>query len=359
MPIVDAHLDLAMNALVLNRDLKLSAHETRKLEAGMTDKGRAAGVAGIPDLRDGNIGLCFATVLGRVNPKGPARIDFRTHDIAYAHCQGELAFYRELQRQGIFRVIRTRGDLDEHVSQWLGDGRGDDAMPDDVPIGMVMLMEGADPIVEPAQAEQWWEDGLRMIGLAHYGPSAYAFGTDSAGPLTKKGQELCAEMDRLGMILDVSHLTDESFHDALDRFAGPVLASHSNSRALVSGDRQIDDGMTQRLIERGAVIGIASDAWMLEEGWIRGETLPEWVTLQNVADHIDHVCQLAGNARHVGIGSDLDGGYGTEQTPNDLDTIADLQKLTGILADRGYSDDDIALITHGNWIRFLREHLPA
>ena len=356
MLIVDAHLDLAMNALVWNRDLKLSAHETRDLEAGMTDKGRAAGTVGLPDLHRGSIGLCCATVLGRVNPESSAKLDFRTHEIAYAHCQGELALYRELQRQGLVRMIRTRGELDEHLAQWPADGSETAAGR---PIGIILLMEGADPIVEPSQAEQWWNDGLRMVGLAHYGPSAYAFGTDSAGPLTNMGRELCVEMDRLGMILDASHLTDESFHDALDRFQGPVMASHSNCRALVPGDRQLSDDMIRRLIERGAVIGAVADAWMLEPGWVRGESQPDKVTVEAIADHIDHVCQLAGNASHAAIGSDLDGGYGTEQTPNDLDTIADLQKLSAILERRGYAHDDIASIMHGNWIRFFRTHLPS
>ncbi len=354
--IVDAHLDLAMNVLVWNRDLKRSAHETRELEAGMTQKGRGGGTVGLPDMHRGQIGLCCATVLGRVNPESQLPLDFRTHEGAYAHCHGELALYRELERQGLLRMIRTRGDLEDHLTQWPADG-GETGT--DHPIGMILLMEGADPIVEPAQAEQWWDAGLRMIGLAHYGPSAYAFGTDSAGPLTAWGRELCAEMDRLGMILDASHLTDESFNDALDRFSGPVMASHSNCRALVPGDRQLSDEMIRRLLDRDAVIGVVADAWMLEAGWIRGETRPDRVTLQTIADHVDHICQLAGNADHVAIGSDLDGGYGTEQTPNDLDTIADLQKLLPILEGRGYSQDDLAKIAHGNWIRFLRDHLPS
>jgi membrane dipeptidase len=354
--IVDAHLDLAMNALLWNRDLKLSAHETRELEAGMTQKGRAAGTVGLPDLHRGQIGLCCATVLGRVNPKSPASLDFRTHEIAYAHCQGELALYRELERQGCLRMIRTRQDLDNHLKEWPADG---DSVDSDRPIGIMLLMEGADPIVEPSQAEGWWNDGLRMIGLAHYGPSAYAFGTDSAGPLTPKGRELVREMDRLGFILDAAHLTDESFNDALDRFHGPVMSSHSNCRALVPGDRQISDEMLRRLIERGAVIGAVADAWMLRPGWVRGETLPGDLSIAAMADHIDHVCQVAGNADHAAIGSDLDGGYGTEQTPGDLDTIADLRDLVGILGSRGYSDADIAKVMHGNWIRFFREHLPA
>ena len=229
-------------------------------------------------------------------------------------------------------MIRTKGELDAHLAGWPADG----GSGDDRPIGFILLMEGADPIVEPSQAEGWWNDGLRMIGLAHYGPSAYAFGTDSAGPLTARGRELVKEMDRLGFILDAAHLTDESFNDALDRFQGPVMSSHSNCRALVPGDRQISDEMARRMIERGAVIGAVADAWMLKPGWVRGETTPEGLSITTIADHIDHICQLAGNADHAAIGSDLDGGYGTEQTPEDLDTIADLQNLVEILGSRGY-----------------------
>jgi membrane dipeptidase len=357
MQLVDAHLDLAMNALVLNRDLTKSAHDTRADEAGMTEKGRAASTTGFPDLRKAEIGLCLATVLARVNPAGTAALDFRTHEIAHAHAQGELALYREFERQGRMQMITSREALAHHVEMLHGLPGG--PIPDETPLGFVLLMEGADPIVGPDRAEQWWRDGLRVVGLAHYGPSAYAFGTDSAGPLTAKGRALVAEMDRLGMILDASHLTDESFHEALDRFHGPVLASHSNCRALVPGDRQLDDGMIRRLADRGGVIGAVCDAWMLEPGWVRGESRPDNVTIATVVDHIDHVCQVTGSARYAAIGSDLDGGYGTEQTPNDLDTIADLQAIPRLLAQRGYTDEDVSRIMHGNWIRFLGDHLPS
>jgi len=354
MLVGDAHLDLAMNAVLWNRDLALSAHETRQLErdAGMTDKGRAAGTVGLPDLRAGEIGLVFATVIARKNHGQNARIDFRTHEIAYAQAQGQLAYYRELERQGIVRVIRTVSDLAAWQTGWNAD-------PSTAPFGFVLLMEGADPIVAPEQARLWWEDGLRAIGLAHYGPSAYAFGTGSSGPLTAWGRELLAAMDEVGMILDVSHLTDESFHEALDRFAGPVLASHSNCRALVPGDRQLDDAMISRMIERDGVIGAVMDAWMLEPGWVRGVTTNERVSLANVVDQIDHVCQLAGTSRHAAIGTDLDGGYGIEQTPRDLDTIADVQKIPDLLRQRGYGETDIATIMYGNWLRLLERSLPA
>jgi membrane dipeptidase len=205
----------------------------------------------------------------------------------------------------------------------------------------------------------WWSDGLRMVGLAHYGPSPCAFGTGSAGPLTAQGRELLRIMDMVGMMLDVSHLTDQSFHEALDLFQGPVMASHSNCRALVPGDRQLDDTMIGRLIERDGVIGAVMDAWMLQPGWERGVTTNDLLTLEAVVDQIDHVCQLAGNSRHAAIGTDLDGGYGIEQVPKDLDTIADVQKIPDLLRRRGYGEGDIAAVMHGNWLRALERGLPA
>lgn len=353
MFVVDSHLDLAMNALLWDRDILLSAHETREIEraAGMTDKGRCTGTVGLPDMRAGEIGLSFATVLARKNHGQNASLDFRTHENAYAQAQGQLSLYREFGRQGIMRMIRTQADLVAWKAAW-------DADQAAAPFGFVLLMEGADPIVDPGHARSWFDDGLRMVGLAHYGPSAYAFGTNSAGPLTAKGRELLKVMDEVGMIQDVSHLTDQSFHESLDLFQGPVFASHSNCRSLVPADRQMDDAMLRRVIERDGVIGAVFDAWMLEPGWVVGKNTNENVTIANVVDHIDHVCQLAGNANHAAIGTDLDGGYGTEQTPNDLDTIADVQQVAGLLRGRGYAEADIAQIMHGNWLRFLGWALP-
>ena len=163
-------------------------------------------------------------------------------------------------------------------------------------------------------------------------------------------------MDALGMILDVTHLSDESFWEALELFQGPVWASHSNCRALVPDQRQFSDEQLRALIERGAVIGAAFDAWMLVPGWKRRISHPSntEVLLRHVADHIDHVCQLAGNARHAGLGTDLDGGFGREQCPSDLDTIADLRKLPEILSLKGFSPADVEKIMHGNFTDFLR-----
>jgi membrane dipeptidase len=163
-------------------------------------------------------------------------------------------------------------------------------------------------------------------------------------------------MERLGIILDATHLCDDSFREALDHFRGPVWASHSNARALVPHVRQFTDDQIRELIARDAVIGAAFDAWMLCTDWKRGETTPAsaGVTLDTVIDHIDHICQLAGNARHCCIGSDLDGGFGREQCPSDVSTIADLSRLPDVLARRGYGQDDVAQIVSGNFVRFMR-----
>jgi membrane dipeptidase len=333
--------------LLWNRDLRTSVAEIRQDEAGMEQKGRAAGTTAYPEMRAGEIAISLATVIARVQQPGSGVTGYRTHEIAYGQAQGQLAYYRELERQGVLRMLRDWPAVEAHLAQWKSD-------PRHTPLGFVLCMEGADPIVEPGQVDSWWNDGLRIVSLAHYGPSAYAKGTGIAGPLTPQGRALLAEMERVGMILDVTHLSDESFYEAVELFGGTILASHSNCRALVDGDRQLTDDMLKLLFERDAVIGAVMDAWMLEPGWIKGETTNERVSLDTVVDHIDHVCQLAGNARHAAIGTDLDGGYGTEQCPNDLDTIADVQTVADLLARRGYASSDIEAIMHGNWLRVLQ-----
>jgi membrane dipeptidase len=178
------------------------------------------------------------------------------------------------------------------------------------------------------------------------------------GGLTDRGRPLLAALQKAGMIVDLTHLADIAFWEVLDIFDGPVLASHSNCRALVPDPRQFDDDQIKAIIARGGVIGGALDAWMLYTGWIRGETQPEVVGLDALVDHMVHICDLAGNTEHIGVGSDLDGGYGNEQTPHDLNTIADLQKIGPMLADRGFSDEDVQRVMHGNWLGFFRKNLP-
>jgi membrane dipeptidase len=357
--IFDGHLDLSWNALSWGRDITLDLDELNRGERAMTDhpaRGRATTT--LPEMRRGAIAVCQATVLCRARPEGrphdgPSRLslDFTNQEIASATARGQLAFYELLERRGQLRMIRTATELDAHMRRWADD-------PDSTPIGYILAMEGADPIVDVDHAATWWELGLRSVNLAHYGKSWYAVGTGGDGPLTPEGVRLLKEFERLGMILDATHLSDTSFFQALDTFGGPVLASHNNCRELVPDGRQFSDEQIRRLIGRGAVIGAALDAWMLAPGWVRGQTARDVVGLDAVADHIDRVCQLASNARHAAIGSDLDGGFGTEQVPIGLDRISDLQKLDAILAGRGYPPEAIDAIFHGNWLRFFREHLP-
>jgi membrane dipeptidase len=356
--ILDTHLDLAYNALGWGRDLTLPVSEINRREAGMTGPARGRATTTLPEMRRAGVAVCLATVVARARPEAcfgqaPSRasLDYPNQQIACAAAQGQLAYYRLLEEQGDVRFLRTSADLDAHWRQW------NQADADRLPIGIILAMEGADPIVRPVQAEAWFHLGLRSASLTHYGPSPYGVGTGETGPLTAAGIELLGEFDRLGIILDVTHLSEPGFSRALDAFPGPVMASHNNCRALVPGDRQFSDEQIKRLIQRGAVIGVAMDAWMLHPGWEIGVTSREVVGLEAVVDHVDHVCQLAGNCRYVGIGSDLDGGYGAEQTPVGLDTIADLQKLADLLAARGYSDDQIEAVFHGNWLRFFRRHL--
>jgi len=245
--------------------------------------------------------------------------------------------------------------LQRHVAQW--ESLVEREQTGKSPLGYILSLEGADSLITLHHLETAYAQGLRALGPAHYGPGTYAQGTDATGGIGARGRELLKEMERLGIILDVTHLCDESFWEAVDVFQGKVWASHSNCRALVPHHRQLSDDQIKYLIGRGSVIGCALDAWMLVPGWVRQKTTPDGrgLKLERLIDHIDHICQIAGNARHVGLGTDLDGGFGREQTPADLDTIADLARVPDLLVNRGYSDEDCQQIAFGNFVQILIE----
>ena len=350
---IDAHLDLSMNAMEWNRDLTRPLAEINAREKGMTDKpDRGNGTVSLPELRKGNVGLVVATQIARFVATDNPLPGWYSPQQAWAHTQGQLAWYRAMEKQGELKQIRDWQELEAHLTYWnAGEDKSQKA------IGYILSLEGADSIVSLDYLETAYENGLRALGPAHYGPGRYAYGTDSSAPLSQQGKDLLRKMDELGIILDATHLCDLAFWDALDHFQGPVWASHNNCRALVDHNRQFSDEMIKALIARGAVIGGVFDAWMLSPGWIRGKSTPKErnVTLNTLLDHFDHICQLAGNANHIGIGSDLDGAFGKEQCPSDLETIADLQKIPDLLLARGYSDEDIQKVMHGNWLRFLKK----
>ena len=350
MLIFDSHLDLAWNAIDWRRDLEQTVAQIRASEEGMSELGRATNTVCFPEMRQANVGLCVATVLARLyRPENPL-FGYATPEACYAVAQGQLAYYRAMIRAGKMCLLCTKRELRAHADAWQAD-------PQRTPFGFVLSMEGADPVIDPDNIYDWWNDGLRAVGLTHYGKGRYAGGTACPDGLEPTARPLLKNMQQLGMALDLTHLSDRAFAEAIDIFGGRVLASHQNARQFVDNDRQFSDEQIKSLIERDGVLGAALDAWMLQPNWVRGESKPE-VTLDRVVDNIDHVCQIAGNARHAAIGSDLDGGFGTEQAPADLDTIVDLQRIPELLDRRGYAADAIAAIMHGNWLRFFSEVLP-
>jgi membrane dipeptidase len=365
MLIIDMHLDLAMNAMEWNRDLTRPLEEIRAREAGMADKpDRGRGTVSFPEMRRGGVSLCVATQIARYVPPGGTLSGWHSPEQAWAMTQAQLAWYRAMEERRELVQIRDLASLNAHVDAF--DANRESASAEATadrprttnrePIGYILSLEGADSIVTLRHLERAYESGLRAIGPAHYGPGVYAQGTNASGGVGAKGRELLREMERLGIILDATHLCDDSFREALDHFRGPVWASHSNCRALVPHNRQFTDEQIRELISRDAVIGAVFDAWMLVPNWQRGETTPEsaGVTLDTVVDHIDHVCQLAGNARHCSIGTDLDGAFGREQCPSDVSTIADLSRLPDVLARRGYDPEDVEQILSRNFLRFVR-----
>lgn len=364
--IFDVHLDLSMNALEWNRDLRWPLEKIRRWELTMKDKvDRGNGTVSFPEMRKGNIGLCVATQIARHSPYFHRLPGWNSPEQAWAQTQGQLAWYRAMEEAGELTPITTRAQLDAHVAAWQSAPPCDDGTPYIVEsrkkaakpaIGYVLSLEGADSIVTLEHLERSYAQGLRALGPAHYGPGIYAHGTDASGPLPERGKELLKEMQRLGIILDVTHLCDECFWDALEIYDGPLWASHQNSRVLAPWNRQFADDQIKAVIERGGVLGMAFDAIMMVPGWRHYKSKPAdfQLKLVRICEHIDHMCQLAGSSKHVGIGTDLDGGYGTEQTPMDMDSIADLQKIPDLLRARGYSQEDIENIFWRNFVEFLQ-----
>lgn len=345
--IVDAHLDLSMNAMEWNRDLRKPISEIRQREKNLADKpDRGKGVVSFEELRKGNIGLIVATQIARYVAPDSSLDGWHSPEQAWAHTQAQRAWYAEMERAGELKAITNLASLETHLKDW----------SPQKPIGYILSLEGADSLVTLGHLEIAYQYGLRAIGPAHYGPGRYAQGTNATGGIGSKGKELLKEMERLNIILDATHLCDDSFWEALDNFNGAVWASHNNCRALVNHNRQFSDEQLKELIKRGAVIGGVLDAWMLVPDWVRGKSTPQSMncSLEKLIDHYDHICQLAGNSLHIGIGSDLDGAFGKEQCPTDIETIADLQKIAILLSRRGYTPQDIENVMHGNWLRFLR-----
>ncbi len=346
--IVDAHLDLAYNVLEHGRDQTQPLASIRAAEKGQSRNGIAT--VTLPELQKGNVGLVFGTifVMPAASPLAGIGATVGYKDAAEAHRQGmaQLDYYHRLaDEQPHIRLVTDTPSLDEVVASFATDNHL---------LGIVPLMEGADPIQEPEEAELWYERGVRLIGLA-WDDTRYASGAwrGSRHGLTNEGRQLLEVMAQFGFILDLTHMSEKASLEALDSYPGVVVASHSNARALVPTERQLSDTQIRLIGERQGVIGVVLSSSFLKAGHRRGEA-KELVTLDHVAAHIDHICQLTGSAAHVGIGSDLDGGFGVADIPAELDSVADLSKIGDKLKERGYSSIDAENILGGNWLNLLR-----
>ena len=367
MLIIDGDYPMAIGAMDLNRDLTLPLPELRGAAPDrFAEESRpdADTMASLPEMRRAGIAAALVKVVARHYRSGSPMWGYRGPEVTYAAARAQLAYYGMLEARGQARILRTGSELSSHLQSWsTGESR------DGLPVGFILGMEGADPILETTQVHRWWQDGIRVISLSHYGISTYCHGT---GTGTSRGlfppaKALLREMESAGMILDVTHASDASVREALDLFGGPVLASHQNCRAIVPGERQFPDDQLRAVIRRGGVIGVSMDSWMLyRPGLNWGGPIPprrsvyskEAVTLEDYCDHVDHICQLAGNSRHAAIGGDTDGQGGSGGAPAEIDTVADYQKVAGVLEQRGYSSGAIEDVMVRNWQRFFETHLP-
>ncbi|MEM6854986.1 MAG: membrane dipeptidase [Planctomycetota bacterium] len=390
MLIFEGHLDIAFNALVHERDPLWTVEETRQRELDPPcDDGRGICTTSFPEMRAANISVAVTTLLGRAKPwvkPGRDRAhgdgDWPTQEMVYALAQGQLAYYRLLETQGHVRILETAAQLRAHWAEWKaayesetddsGDESGGNSGADsggEVPLGLIITMECSDPIVEPAQLHQWYDQGLRALFLTHFGMGHYAAGNPSVppnpydidGPVSPRGVELLREMEKLSMPLDLTHTSDSSFWDAIERYPGPVYSSHANCRAISNEQRQLTDDMIKAIIDRDGVLGVVLAINMIRVDLIEG---PPWtplshdVQLHHLADHLDRICQLAGNADHVALGTDTDGGFGTEACPHGYDRHRDIHKLADILRERGYAEKDLAKLFHQTWLDFYGRVLP-
>ena len=353
MLIFDAHLDLALNGVDWNRNLLLSVDEIRRqeIELQMHAPGRKHNTLTLPELRASEVAVCLTTLLARQEPRIDDSFGWTSPHTCYAMAHAHLAYYRALERDGHLKLLKTATELRTHWEQYRLD-------PSHQPVGFVLTMEGADPLLEPETIFEFHDAGLRALGLTHYGVNRYGGGTNTDVPLAPAAFPLLKFCEQLGITIDVTHLSDTAFWQVVQNFNGRIHASHQNARGICDWQRQFSDDQIRVVIERDGVLGVALDVIMLQPDFVRGRSVPE-VTLERAIKQIEYVQNLSGGSlRHLGLGTDLDGGYGYEQTPLDLNRYRDLQSLVERLQTHGFSMTEIQDLFHGNWLRFFDEALP-
>jgi membrane dipeptidase len=365
--IFDGDNPMAPIAMGYRRDMTLPLEEMRRRDRSYDD----IATASLPEMRRAGMAVSILKVVSDMQREGNSIKGRNEAYRTYAIGKGQIAWYIALERMGELRIIRTRGDLRAHMAEWEAAQDSEDSRAT-LPVGAILGLEGADSVMEPEQLGEWWDDGIRLLSIGHYGMSPYGGGTGTGTDvgLLERGPALMREMDRLGMLLDVTHTSDTSVCEALAVFEGPLLATHSNARALCNAERQLPDDLLQAVIDRDGVVGASTDTWMI---W--PPSAPDWgtdnwvlnrkhfkradVTLDMYVDHIEYSNRLAGDCLHSGIGGDTDGQGGRECTPDGIDSVVDYLKVAEILRARGRSEEDVENVMWRNWVRLFDRTLPT
>ena len=357
--VVDLHLDLAWDALYWNRDLTLTAQQVRDQEESEPPQmapGYNTGSCTVtfPEMRRGNVGLMLSTIMSRIQPRnGRLRDGMRTQEQAMAVGRGHLAYYQTMARRGEIKPVYGVTDLDEAIAAWRNP-------TDQTPIYHILSMESADPIADADDVAFWWDAGLRVVGPAHFGHNTYIHGTGTEGGLKPPAKPLYEAMRHAGMTLDVTHMADQAVWESFDLWDGPIMASHCTCRSIVKGQRHLTDDMIRELIRRDGIIGLVFCQWFIDPDVV-WEDMPDTNTfvskygMDGLLKHVEHIADLAGGSTvNIAIGTDMDGGFGSELTPTDVDTMADVSGFAVVLEEAGYSDEQVRGIMHGNSLDFFR-----
>jgi membrane dipeptidase len=355
--IVDAHQDLAYNMLAYSRDYSLPLDAIRaKDRESNTVAENGTTLLSWYEYQKANVAIIFGTLFAAPASNPLTSVDgfhYQNSEEAHTLYLNQINRYEQLfeDHPDQFSRLRSKTDLEKVLAS-------KEAGNSEIPTSIMILMEGGDGIRNMEELSFWWEKGVRIIGPA-WKATKFCGGTGQPGPLTDQGHELLWEMAKYGYILDISHMDWLAAEQSLDEYSGTIIASHANALSKVIGgtrNRFLTDEIIKKLIERNGVIGVIPYNNFLMQGWEGMDPRPN-ISVDLVVDHIDAICQMAGNANHVGFGTDFDGGFGVENTPDEIDSISDLHIFTSKLASRGYSETDIENIFGGNWISILKRSL--
>ncbi len=331
--LVDAHLDLAFNAQI-GHSPALTLEELRGSD--FPD----LALVSFAEMRRGDVGLCFGTLFA-LPQKLEYPAGYEDWRGAQAQAQGQLEQYYRWQDAGQIRLLHNWDEVRRHAREWNFEPESPKR-----PIGVILLMEGADPIKNPDELERWVKGGVRLIGPA-WEKTRYAGGTDAPGPLSGMGQELLVGMREFGTVLDVSHLDTAAYFRALE-LQPLAVATHANARAFVPTNRQLSDEMLGALGRTSGMVGLVPFNKFIQPDWDR--PMPR-LELGELTRHAEHIAEIIGWKR-VGIGSDFDGGFGQGEVPLGFSSIADFAHFGDIAPDESAR----AGVLGGNWLRWLEEN---